>query len=77
MQTTNLMNTGWSKMLLMFLMHRSERSHPIKVWVRVSLPHPLILADLLHGQPSAGFQHQHVSDQVLTVCNRRHRWELL
>ena len=35
----------------------AQRSHPIKLWVRVSLPHPLILTNLLHGQSSAGFQH--------------------
>lgn len=48
------------------------RPHPVEVWVWISLPHPLVLTDLLHGQPPAGLQHQHVSDQVLAVCNITH-----
>lgn len=32
-------------------------TYPIKVWVWVTLPHPLILTDLLHGHTLAGFQH--------------------
>ena len=42
-------------------------THPVKLGVGVSLPHPLVLVDLLHGQTPAGLQHQHVSDKVLTV----------
>lgn len=32
-------------------------SHPVEVWVWVSLSHPFVLTDLLHCQPSAGLQH--------------------
>lgn len=53
--------------------NQSLGTHPLKLWVGVSLLHPLVLTDLLHGEASTGLQHQHVSDQVLTVCQTEHK----
>lgn len=50
---------------------RSVIVHPLKLRVGVSTRHPLVLADLLHGQASAGLQDQHVSDQILTICSAK------